>query len=638
MTAPPRSLIGRLVAAFLLPSLVALVLVASLTYQRAAAALRESVFERLDSIARVKESAFDAWVDHLLRDTVFFSELPEVAELAAILTADDTPPERRRTAKAQLSGLQALAVERAPSFAELFFLAPTGGRILVSTDGSHEGQFRIYDRYYVEGRAGPFVQNVYPSPVTLKPTLTISAPVLGQRGEVLGVLAAHLSLNYLDQNILQRVGLGRTGAVTLVDRHKVLVTGRRYGDRAVGAAPASVAIEEVIRGRSGTGLYRDLGGNDVIGVYRWLEGQELGLLVEIHQQEAFSPARRQALSILGVGSFFLAALIGGIYLAARRIARPILAIAEAAARVQEGDLSSRAPARTADEIGVLATTFNRMVEQLARDAEQRRKAAAEREALISELEAKNAELERFTYTVSHDLKSPLVTIKGFLGFLEQDLESGDDERMQSDFRRIANAADKMSRLLDELLELSRIGRVVNNPEEVSLGELVREVAQEMRQRQGGERAKIDVADDLPVVFGDRVRLREVLENLVENALKFMGPQPAPRVEIGRRRSAGLTVLYVRDNGVGIAPPYREKIFGLFDRLDHSIDGTGVGLAIVRRIIEMHGGRIWVESEGVGHGSTFCFTLGSAPGEPVSVGGAGTTDGPGPGAEVSEVSG
>ncbi len=231
----------------------------------------------------------------------------------------------------------------------------------------------------------------------------------------------------------------------------------------------------------------------------------------------------------------------------------------------------------------------------------------EREHLIEDLEAKNQELEQFTYTVSHDLKSPLVTIKGFLGYLEKDVEAGNVERVRHDVARIAGAAGKMGELLDELLELSRIGRVVNPPEMVGLGDL----AQEAIASVGGQLAErgvvVDVAPDLPMVYGDRVRLIEVMQNLIENAVKFMGDQESPEIEIGTRPGVPPTI-FVRDNGIGIDPEYRDRIFSLFERLDQQVAGTGVGLTLVRRIIEVHGGRIWVEAPDNGRGSIFCFTL------------------------------
>ncbi|HEX9731562.1 MAG TPA: two-component regulator propeller domain-containing protein [Thermoanaerobaculia bacterium] len=245
---------------------------------------------------------------------------------------------------------------------------------------------------------------------------------------------------------------------------------------------------------------------------------------------------------------------------------------------------------------------------LQREIDQRRAVEQERERLIAELEAKNAELERFTYTVSHDLKSPLLTIKGFLGWLQRDADAGDRERLGRDVAYIRDAATTMHRLLDELLELSRVGRVINPSEHVDLGELAREAADLVGAAIAERGVEVVIAPAMPVVYGDRVRLLEVLQNLVENAVKFMGEAPAPRVEIGAGRRGGEVVCHVRDNGLGIAPTYHEKIFGLFDRLHPEIEGTGIGLALVKRIVEVHGGRIWVESEGEGRGSTFFFTL------------------------------
>lgn len=237
-----------------------------------------------------------------------------------------------------------------------------------------------------------------------------------------------------------------------------------------------------------------------------------------------------------------------------------------------------------------------------------------RKSLIDELESKNEELERFTYTVSHDLKSPLVTISGFLGFLEQDAVSGNMERLRQDTQRIQEAVNKMQRLLTELLELSRIGRMMNAPEEVAFDELVRD-AMEIVHGQLEERGiKVHVQPNLPAVYGDRPRLMEVLQNLLDNAAKYMGNQPHPLVEIGQRgRENNKPLFYIRDNGIGIAPEHHERIFGLFNKLDVKTEGTGVGLALVKRIIEVHGGRIWVESE-LGRGATFLFTL-PAPAQP-----------------------
>ena len=235
-------------------------------------------------------------------------------------------------------------------------------------------------------------------------------------------------------------------------------------------------------------------------------------------------------------------------------------------------------------------------------------ARLQRQRHEEELRKKNDDLTRFTYIVSHNLKSPLVTIRTFVGYLEKDARKRYTEGVNKDLRYIRAATDKMSRLLDELLELLRIGCKVNPPVEVPLQVIVKEALDLVAGRMAERGAKVEVTPEPILLYGDRPRLVEVFQNLVDNAVKFMGDEPAPRVEIGVEQTGGEIVLFVRDNGIGIDPKHRAKLFGLFEQLDPSMEGTGIGLALARRIVEVHGGRIWVESEGHGKGATFRFTL------------------------------
>jgi signal transduction histidine kinase len=239
--------------------------------------------------------------------------------------------------------------------------------------------------------------------------------------------------------------------------------------------------------------------------------------------------------------------------------------------------------------------------------ERKRAEDAQRKAL-EELSRTNDELTRFSYLVSHDLRSPVVTIKAFLAYLEEDVATQDAERMGKDLGYIRTAADKMSQLLDELLNLSRVGRKVNPPEEVPLQVVVKE-AMDMVAGQIAERGvQVQVTEEPILLYGDRPRLVEIFQNLLDNACKFMGDQTAPRVEIGAELAGDEPLLFVRDNGIGIDPRHHPKIFGLFEKLDPRAEGTGLGLALVRRMVEVHGGKIWVESAGPGMGTTFRFTL------------------------------
>jgi PAS domain S-box-containing protein len=252
---------------------------------------------------------------------------------------------------------------------------------------------------------------------------------------------------------------------------------------------------------------------------------------------------------------------------------------------------------------------------MVRDISIRKWVETEREELIDklekqkqELEDKNAELTQFIYTVSHDLKSPLVTISGYLGYIEQDAASGNLDRLKDDSQRIQAAVNKMHSLLTELLELSRIGRLMNTQVRVSFQDLIQDALDILHGQLESRPITFRIEPGLPVVYGDRQRLTAILQNLIDNAIKYMGEQPNPCIEIGQQgEQDGKALLFVRDNGMGIAPEYHERIFGLFNKLDARSEGTGVGLALVKRIVEFHGGKIWVESK-VGSGSTFYFTL------------------------------
>jgi len=382
----------------------------------------------------------------------------------------------------------------------------------------------------------------------------------------------------------------------------------RYGEAIQGPFPVGAPWTPLLqRSAPGTELRFAIRSADVVAGWAvvTLEADPLSdSLRHVEEQtETLWTGYRSSLLYLGASVLGLTLLLGGLTSAwlSRTLSAPLLEMSRAAKQVAAGQLDHEIAHDSPDELGELARALNSMAREL-RAHEQ------ERDRLIADLEAKNAELERFNYTVSHDLKSPLVTIQGFAGLIQGDLEAGRLDRALDGLTRIASAGERMSRLLDDLLELSRIGRIVNPPEDVALGELAHEVVELLRGRLDERRTRVEIAADLPRVRGDRQRLREVLQNLVENAIKFMGSQDAPLIRIGVRDEANEPVFYVQDNGQGLDPRYRERLFRLFEKLDPRAEGTGVGLALVQRIVEAHGGRVWAESEGLGRGATFCFTV------------------------------
>jgi signal transduction histidine kinase len=232
----------------------------------------------------------------------------------------------------------------------------------------------------------------------------------------------------------------------------------------------------------------------------------------------------------------------------------------------------------------------------------------ERTLAEEELQKKNAEIEQFMYTVSHDLRSPLVTIKTFMGYLEKDLNEGDREQLAQDIQYIHGAADKMKLLLDELLEFSRIGRLETPPVTILYRDVLNDVLKTLAGVITEHAVDIHLPDTDLELFGEHTRLCQLWQNLIENAIKYRHNISNPQIELGVQQVNGETVFSVSDNGIGIDPLYHGKIFGIFEKLDPKSPGAGLGLSMVQRIVENYGGRIWVESDGNCTGSCFRFTL------------------------------
>jgi signal transduction histidine kinase len=330
--------------------------------------------------------------------------------------------------------------------------------------------------------------------------------------------------------------------------------------------------------------------------------QRLGVLaIEISDAEILktqAEARNLGIGIAVTGMIIIAVVGLGVgVLLTRRLAH----VTNAADRFAHGEAGARAGLRGSDEIGDLGQTFDQMADNL-------QASAAEAKQLIDQLSDKNEELERFAYTVSHDLKTPLVTIKGFLGMVQKDLKEDRHERVERDFEFITSATDTMAQLLEDLLELSRVGRVVNESEEISLTDLFRQASRLMEIQLAANGTRLNIQEQMPLVFVDSQRMTEVTQNLLENALKFSRDSSSPEISVSAHQQQGRVVCCVEDNGIGIEPEFQDQIFGLFNRLDQSYEGTGIGLTLVKRIIEVHRGKVWVESDGTDKGARFCFSL------------------------------
>ncbi len=325
-----------------------------------------------------------------------------------------------------------------------------------------------------------------------------------------------------------------------------------------------------------------------------------------------------------VGAVFLVSGFAALFLSSglqRLVSRPILDLSETARAVSEGqDYSLRAAKRGGDELGGLVDAFNQMLDQIQeRDSalqqakEELEQRVAERTRELAqrneELHQSNKELDDFAYIASHDLKEPLRGIHNFSNFLIEDYADKLDAEGRSKLATLMRLTRRMEDLIDSLLHFSRLGRVDLAMERVDLNEIVAEVVDSLGITLKEEGVEIRIPSPLPKVRADRVRVGEIFSNLIVNAMKY-NDKPQKRIEIGATENGRAPVFYVRDNGIGIPDKHHGAVFRIFKRLhgrDQFGGGTGAGLTIVKKIVERHRGRIWLESS-PGEGTTFYFTL------------------------------
>ncbi|HWI77747.1 MAG TPA: ATP-binding protein [Ramlibacter sp.] len=306
----------------------------------------------------------------------------------------------------------------------------------------------------------------------------------------------------------------------------------------------------------------------------------------------------------------------------RVVTRPILAVSDVARRITTGpDYSLRATRTTDDEVGQVVDAFNGMLDELARRAQTLEQAHQETLNLNAELEdrvrrrtaqleAVNQELEAFSYSASHDLRSPLRVIDSFSSLLEKSVRAHLDERGHHYLNRIRFNVRLMGDLIDALLALAHVSRVNLQRETVDLGAMAKAALDQCRERDPDRVAQVSIADNL-MAQADAALINQVMQNLVGNAWKFTSKVPSASITVGCENLPGRPcTFFVRDNGAGFDMAYADKLFSAFQRLHDPAEfpGSGIGLATVQRIVARHEGKIWAESA-VGEGATFFFTLG-----------------------------
>ena len=608
---------------FLLMTLLPLGISTYVNYKNSITILKKEVTNGLIAIADSKALQIENYIREKKRDVTALANTPTIIDavekFCAAFEKGIDSPEYRALDKRFRPFLH--YYQKSFGYYDLFLISPEGdivftvkkeadfgtnlktgpynntelATVFISTNSSMETRVSDF-RYY---------------PPSGGPATFIAAPVL-KNGAVTGTVVFQIENKEAYELMQDYTGLGKTGETLIglkIGNEAVFANPLRHDPQAaftrkiaIGSTEA-LPIQKAVQGREGFGVSIDYRGEKILAVWRYLPSPRWGMVVKIDTQEAFaSVVRLRNWSLfIGIITAFMVVLIA--LFISNSISRPLQSLQKGAEIIGSGNLDHKVGVAQKDEIGQLSRAFDAMTENL-------KKVTASRDELnkiMLELERSNKELQQFAYVASHDLQEPLRMVASFTQLLERRYQDKLDSDAKEFIHFAVDGAGRMQKLIDDLLVYSQVGSQKTPFEPTDCNFLLDQVTANLRVAIDEDHA-ILTRDDLPIVDCNASQMTQLFQNLISNAIKFRGKQP-PRIHISAERKGNEWLFSIKDNGIGIDPQYKEKIFKIFQRL-HSRDeypGTGIGLALCKKIVEYHGGTFWVESD-IGKGATFYFTL------------------------------
>jgi len=610
-------------------------------------ARRTDAFNKLNILADLKKDRLEAWLQerigdsHVLAEDSVLQAYTQRVDLTMQNIGADKLDRKKIIAiaradrdfemvRGQLKAIT-IAYEHSGFYENVKIIDARTGRVIASVIPELLADDALNMEYFkVPAETGQLFVGIGKALITNKLKLYISQPMKT------GVLVLRLNLDAVFKTIsTTRNALGKTGEVVVINDKSVILAPLRFplpgGAVAVPLEYHNIGVPALLSagGKEGIIDAPDYRGVRVLAAYRYLpvSGKNgWGMVIKQDYSEVMAEEYRITIYKALLNSAALLIVLAVAAWIAKSLSDPIKNMATVAEEVEKGGYSARADASDSGEVGLLAQRINSMIagiatrkEKLEREIVERKNAEREVRALNRELDERvkrrtaalnsaNKELESFAYSVSHDLRAPLRGIDGFSLAIMEDYGDKLDDKGRDYLRRIRAGAIKMAELIDDILKLSRITREEMRLEEVDLTLMAKSIADELIKREP-ERDVEFIINSVNKINGDAKLLRVALENLMDNAFKFTRNTRGARIEFGETKVDDETAVFVRDNGAGFDQSYKDMLFSPFHRLhtNAEFEGTGIGLATVKRVIIRHGGRIWGEGE-MGNGATFYFII------------------------------
>ncbi len=591
---------------FLLLALVTVSMVGTVAFVRGRSALKQAAYSRLKVTATLKEKEISRWLESCEEDFLLIAQFPTVnRDLQTLLTSPSDSP-AYQIAYQRLSAYFAQITEKKPKFTEIS-VQNRANQIILSTNPALEGTYEIATNLTVLETivAGEtFAPIFYVSPETGRPAITYASKVYDAAGNRQGMILANLKLKRIDDIIADRTGLDRTGETYLVGflANKTAFISRDETSVSLPDGPHSEAIDAALRGEDGATLYDNYLGEPVIGVYRWLANQDVALLAEMSQTEAFAPARRLAAAIMLVS-------LGAA--------------------------------------GILLLGVSRLAGQLSLSRQQIESYSRQLEQTAAAANSANRAKSEFLANMSHELRTPLNAILGFTQLMQRDRSStpsANQSANQTEYLGIiSRSGEHLLNLINDVLSMAKIeaGRTTFDPSCFDLRYLLLTLEEMLRMRAEAKTLQlfVEIGETVPqFIKTDEMKLRQVLVNLIGNAIKFTqagsvtltvssetssetvvetAAVKTASVETATAALPYIISFSVHDTGLGIAPEEKSHLFNPFyqaSKTRTAQQGTGLGLAISQRFVGLMSGQISVQST-PGQGSTFAFSIRALPADP-----------------------